>query len=194
MFSTKQRLKERTGKYGTTRFDYLQALVTEFQEATNEEAKEQVVANLANFAYDPVNYEHLRKLHAVDLFLDCLTEPSERLVEFGMGGICNCCPDPKNAAVIIESDGIPLIIGCLSSPVENTVLSAMAALYFLCAPATKKQILSPAVVALMEQYAAASAVNVRFSNTAQAFLDKHVHGRRSESAKRPLVVATGSIL
>ena len=33
------------------------------------EAKHQVLANLANFAYDPINYEHIRKLNILDLFL-----------------------------------------------------------------------------------------------------------------------------
>ncbi|KAL2620534.1 hypothetical protein R1flu_000739 [Riccia fluitans] len=35
-----------------------------------------------------------------DLFLDCLTEPNKKLVEFAVRGISNCCPDPANAAVI----------------------------------------------------------------------------------------------
>ena len=33
------------------------------------EGKQQVLANLANFAYDPINYEHFRKLNILDLFL-----------------------------------------------------------------------------------------------------------------------------
>ena len=33
------------------------------------DAKEQVLANLANFAYDPDNYSHFRELNIVDLFL-----------------------------------------------------------------------------------------------------------------------------
>jgi len=33
------------------------------------DAKLQVLANLANFAYDPINYEYLRQLNALDLFL-----------------------------------------------------------------------------------------------------------------------------
>lgn len=33
------------------------------------EAKEQVLANLANFAYDPINYEYMRALKIPDLFL-----------------------------------------------------------------------------------------------------------------------------
>ncbi|XP_030683874.1 armadillo repeat-containing protein 7 isoform X5 [Nomascus leucogenys] len=44
------------------RLGYLQALVTEFQETQSQDAKEQVLANLANFAYDPSNYEYLRQL------------------------------------------------------------------------------------------------------------------------------------
>ncbi|XP_069337794.1 armadillo repeat-containing protein 7 isoform X2 [Eulemur rufifrons] len=44
------------------RLGYLQALVTEFQETVSQDAKEQVLANLANFAYDPGNYQYLRQL------------------------------------------------------------------------------------------------------------------------------------
>ena len=33
------------------------------------EAKLQVLANLANFAYDPINYEYIRHLKIIDLFL-----------------------------------------------------------------------------------------------------------------------------
>ena len=32
-------------------------------------AKEEILANLANFAYDPINYDHFRKLNVADLFL-----------------------------------------------------------------------------------------------------------------------------
>lgn len=49
------------------------------------EAKEQVLANLANFAYDPKNMAHLKELQVIDLFLDMLTEDNENFVEFGMG-------------------------------------------------------------------------------------------------------------
>lgn len=35
----------------------------------NVEAKQQVLANLANFAYDPINYDSLWNLYAIDLFL-----------------------------------------------------------------------------------------------------------------------------
>ncbi|XP_074355191.1 uncharacterized protein LOC141693903 isoform X2 [Apium graveolens] len=121
MFTNNQRQEERTGKYGTPRVQYLQELVTQFQNASSEETKEKIAANLANFAYDPYNYTFLRQLNVLELFLDCTTEPNEKLVEFGVGGLCNSCVDPANAAVITHYNGIPLIIECLSSPVRNTV-------------------------------------------------------------------------
>lgn len=52
---------------------------------TSSEAKQQVLANLANFAYDPNNMEYLKELQVTDLFLDMLTEENDNFVEFGMG-------------------------------------------------------------------------------------------------------------
>ncbi|XP_036053491.1 armadillo repeat-containing protein 7 isoform X3 [Onychomys torridus] len=49
------------------RLGYLQALVTEFQETESQDAKEQVLANLANFAYDPGNYQYLRQLQGASV-------------------------------------------------------------------------------------------------------------------------------
>lgn len=31
------------------------------------------------------------QLNVLELFLDCMTEPNEKLIEFGVGGICNSC-------------------------------------------------------------------------------------------------------
>lgn len=33
----------------------------------------------------------MEQLNVLELFIDCLTEPNEKLVEFGIGGICNAC-------------------------------------------------------------------------------------------------------
>nr|CAB3500075.1 unnamed protein product [Digitaria exilis] len=169
MFTNAQRQVERTGRSGTPRDQYLQDLVTQFQNATDEETKEKIVANLANFAYDPFNYAFMRQLNVLELFLDCITEPNERLIEFGIGGVY-----PSNASVIVQCGGIPLVIQCLSSPVRNTVTYALGALYYLCNPSTKKEILKPDVVRIIREYAAAGAVNTSFSNMANAFLEEHV--------------------
>lgn len=63
-------------------FDYLLFTIPALFYA---EAKEQVLANLANFAYDPQNMEDLIRLQVTELFLDMLTEENENFVEFGIG-------------------------------------------------------------------------------------------------------------
>lgn len=55
------------------------------------EAKTQVLANLANFAYDPINYDYLRQLKVIDLFLHLISEEDEEFVRFAIGGLCNLC-------------------------------------------------------------------------------------------------------
>ncbi|XP_039689572.1 armadillo repeat-containing protein 7 [Medicago truncatula] len=132
MFTNNQRQQERTGRYGTSRLQYLQELVTQFQNSSEDEIKEKILANLANFAYDPYNFNFLRQLNVLELFLDCVTEPNEKIIEFGVGGICNSCVDPANATIVAGVGGIPLIIQCLSSPVRNTVNYALGALYYIC--------------------------------------------------------------
>ncbi|KAH7576565.1 hypothetical protein JRO89_XS01G0110700 [Xanthoceras sorbifolium] len=173
MFTNNQRQEERTGRYGTPRLQYLQELVSQFQTATDEASKEKIVANLANFAYDPYNYSFLRQLNVLELVLECITEPNEKLVEFRIGGICNACADPANAAIVIQCSGIPLIIQCLSSPVKNIVNNALGTLYYLCNKSNKEEILKPEVVDVIRRYAAAETVSVSFGNLAKAFLDKH---------------------
>ena len=54
-------------------------------------AKEQVLANLANFAYDPVNYDYLWRLKVLDLFLNALEDNNKKIVSYAIGGICNIC-------------------------------------------------------------------------------------------------------
>ncbi|RDX69062.1 Armadillo repeat-containing protein 7 [Mucuna pruriens] len=176
MFTNDQRQQDRTGRYGTPRLQFLQELVTQFQNASEDETREKILANLANFAYDPYNYNFLRQLNVLELFVDCLTEPNEKLVEFGIGGICNSCVDPANSAIVTKFGGIPLIIQCLSSPVRNTVNYALGALYYVCNESNREEILKPEVIDVIRRYAAAEEVNVNFSNLAKVFLNKHLSG------------------
>ncbi|KAK2820726.1 hypothetical protein Q5P01_023685 [Channa striata] len=121
---------------GSDRFEYLQTLVTEFQDTDSDEAKEQVLANLANFAYDPNNMEYLRELQVTDLFLDMLTEENENFVEFGMGGLCNLSMEPQCRDIILQNSGISLVTNCLSSQREETILSAITTLMNLITPSS----------------------------------------------------------
>ncbi|KAI8636370.1 hypothetical protein BD408DRAFT_460792 [Parasitella parasitica] len=91
MFQSKSYIERRHGKIGVDRATYLKQLVQEFETTDNKEAKKQVLANLANFAYDPINYNTLWDLHAVNLFLTSLTDSDPLLREFGIGGLANIC-------------------------------------------------------------------------------------------------------
>ncbi|XP_057724871.1 uncharacterized protein LOC130940670 isoform X3 [Arachis stenosperma] len=92
------------------------------------------------------------QLKVLELFLDCMTEPNEKLVEFGVGGSCNCCADQANVAIVSKFGGIPLIIQCLLSPVRNTVNYALGALYYVCNEFNKEEILKPKVVDTIKSY------------------------------------------
>uniref|UniRef100_A0A0B6YAY4 Armadillo repeat-containing domain-containing protein n=1 Tax=Arion vulgaris TaxID=1028688 RepID=A0A0B6YAY4_9EUPU len=181
MFSTQDYLDRKTGPYGIGRLSYLQSLVTEFQDTSDEEAKEQVLANLANFAYDPINYEHFKKLNIVDLFLDCLEESNEKLIEFAIGGLCNCCLDKYFKQCIIDSGGINLVIKCLSSSIEQTVMSAMTTLMYLTTPESKKAISALPVVECMLRFSECN--NKLLANLAHVFLQDYCTPAQIEEAK-----------
>lgn len=91
-----------------------------------------------------------------------------------MAGLCNCCADPANAAIIVQNDGISLITGCLSSPVGKIVLNAVTALYYLCTPSTRKDILQPPVVEQLNNFVGNEKTDRQLKNTAKAFLEQHV--------------------
>ncbi|XP_020309236.1 armadillo repeat-containing protein 7 [Oncorhynchus nerka] len=153
---------------GSDRFEYLQTLVTEFQDTDSDEAKEQVLANLANFAYDPRNLEDLRTLQVTDLFLDMLTEENENFVEFGIGGLCNLSMDRECRDQILQSDAVPLVTGCLSSRREETVLSAITTLMNLTTAASRSQTTDTAVLQCMLRFSISQ--SPRLHNLASVFL------------------------
>jgi len=53
------------------------------------DSKHQVLANLANFAYDPVNYQHIRTQKVIDLFIEQLASDDNQLIAFAAAGLCN---------------------------------------------------------------------------------------------------------
>ncbi|XP_005108946.1 armadillo repeat-containing protein 7 [Aplysia californica] len=181
MFTSQEYIDRKTGEHGIGRLSYLQSIVTEFQDTSEEDAKEQVLANLANFAYDPINYAHFKKLNVIDLFLDCLEDSNENLIEFAVGGLCNCCLDKDFKQDIINSGGIPLIIKCLSRPVQNTVLSAITTLMYLVTPASKQEITTLPVVECMLRFSKSS--NKQLANLATLFLEDYCTKDQIEKAK-----------
>eukprot|EP01018_Ginkgo_biloba_P028236 Gb_34823 [translate_table: standard] len=66
-------------------------------------------------------------------------------------------------------------LSVFSSDETTSVLFTIAALYYLCTPLTKTEILTPQVLEAMRKYEDARLVNIRLSNLAKAFMDKHVN-------------------
>ncbi|XP_015762518.1 PREDICTED: armadillo repeat-containing protein 7-like [Acropora digitifera] len=167
MFTSQARIDRKTGPDDLGRFEYLQALVTEFQDTDRQGAKEEILANLANFAYDPINYDHFRKLNVVDLF---------------MGELQICIQWYKEIKQhIVDNGGLSLVINCLSSSNEETVLSAITTLMFLTTPQTQDEISSQEVVECMEKFAASS--NSRLSNLARVFLQDYCKRTHSQEKR-----------
>ncbi|CAK9807989.1 Armadillo repeat-containing protein 7 [Anthophora plagiata] len=145
MFTSREQLIKRTGKNSIGRYDFLKLLSTEFKTTKSKEAKEQVLANLANFAYDPINYGYMRQLQIIDLFLHALSEDNLKLIRFAAGGICNICTDPINKLYILRNQGIQLLTSLLSSKDEDIILSVITSLILLITHETKNEITAETV-------------------------------------------------
>lgn len=166
------------------RFEYLQGLVTEFQDTDSEESKEQVLANLANFAYDRSNMEALRLLQVTELFLDMLTEENENFVEFGIGGLCNLSMERESRDQILQSGGAPLVISCLSSNRDETVLSAITTLMNLTTAASRAETTDSAVVQCMLRFSLTQ--NPRLRNLASVFLQDYCTQQQVDRAREEM--------
>jgi len=171
MYHSKENVTEKGKKSGRGRFEYLQTLVTEFQDCDKEESKIQILANLANFAYDPLNYEYLRKLNVIDLFIDMLDEDSDQKVEFAIGGLCNITADMENKEYVLQNDGINAVVGCLSSHNEETVLNAITTLMNLITPESKEEITSEEITNCMRKLM--ESTNPRLKNLATIFVEDY---------------------
>ncbi|XP_046834344.1 uncharacterized protein LOC124431028 [Vespa crabro] len=178
MFSTKEKLIQRTGQNGVGRYDFLKLLINEFKTTSSKDAKEQVLANLVNFSYDPINYEYLRQLKVIDLFLHILSEDNPIFVRFAIGGICNLCLDPINKAYILRNQGISLVSSLLNSRDEGTILSSITTLMFIITPEFINDIVSPTVIKHMHDFS--NSTNNRIKNLATIFLSDYCQGHNIE--------------
>ena len=175
IFTNNRRKAEWTGNYGIPRQDHVQDLVTKFQTAKFKEEKEKIAANLANFTYNPYNYAILRQFNVLELYIDCLMEPNERLIEFGASGICYAVTVAENARIIADNGGVLVLIGCLSSPVRNTVKYAIEGLYYLLESdcRDRRGILKAKVVEWIRNKDKADGGGIGFGNLARVLLDEH---------------------
>lgn len=95
------------------------------------ESQEQVLANLANFAYDPLNYSYLREVKVVELFINSLQSRNPYFVEYSIKGICNLCNDPLNQQIIFQNNGLHFIKELTKSDNPDLVKNAITVLIYL---------------------------------------------------------------
>ncbi|OWR46252.1 Armadillo repeat-containing protein 7 [Danaus plexippus plexippus] len=132
MFSSKTQLRKRTPENGTDRESYLSLLVDEYINSSSFDAKHQVLANLANFAYDPINYGFIRNVGVLDIFIHVLKNANNsKLLHFATAGICNLCIDPDNVDYIVNNGAIEPISTLLNSDHEETLADAITIFIYL---------------------------------------------------------------
>ncbi|CAO3641528.1 unnamed protein product [Cunninghamella blakesleeana] len=136
MFQSKAYIQKRHGKDSPNRLQYFKQLINEYSSTESLEAKQQILANLANFSYDPINYEWLWEVYVIDIFLEALKSQDILLQEFAMGGIANICLDPKHQCYLLENqDHINAIFRFLEIKEEksttNVIINTLTTLLLL---------------------------------------------------------------
>ncbi|XP_073961713.1 uncharacterized protein [Choristoneura fumiferana] len=170
MFSSNQYLRKRTPENGTDREDFLTLLVDEYLNSNSYDAKCQVLANLANFGYDPVNYDYIRRVGVLDVLLHVLrNESNAKLLHFASAGICNCCVDPLNAEYILANAGLKHIVALLKSEHSETLADVITILISLFNEETKSEIKIPEVIERMTEISKSN--NKILINLATLFLE-----------------------
>ncbi|CAH0722746.1 unnamed protein product, partial [Brenthis ino] len=171
MFSSRSQLKKRTPEDGTDREDYLSLLVDEYINSNSFDAKCQVLANLANFAYDPINYSYIRDVGVLDIFIHTLkNEKNEKLLHFAVSGICNLCIDPENVQYILNNEVIKIIATLLNSNHSDTVADIITIFFYLLNSNAKSSINSLDIIQYIETLQKSG--NKVISNLATILLDE----------------------
>ncbi|XP_064535595.1 uncharacterized protein LOC135426446 [Drosophila montana] len=157
MFSSHRRLKRKTPAEGIDRREYIGHLVDEYYTSTNVEAQEQVTANLANFAYDPINWPHLHEAEALDVFVAALDTQNPNLQLHAVAALCNFCLDKSAAKFIIASIAIIRSL-FLRTEHADIVLHGLTLHYQLLSAGlgTKGQLITPALLKRVQYWRQAS--------------------------------------
>ncbi|EDW15849.2 armadillo repeat-containing protein 7 isoform X2 [Drosophila mojavensis] len=147
MFSSHRYLKRKTPAEGIDRREYIGHLVDEYYTSTNVEALEQVTANLANFAYDPINWPYLHEAEALEVFVTALDTQNPNLQLHAVAALCNFCLDEIAAKFIVAKIAILRNI-FLSTEKADTVLHSLALHYQLLSAglSSKEEIVTPALL------------------------------------------------
>ncbi|KAK5650569.1 hypothetical protein RI129_001598 [Pyrocoelia pectoralis] len=181
MFTSREEIIKKTGPNGIGRYDFLNLLVQEFYKTNSFEAKLQVLANLANFSYDPINYQFIKQLRIVDLFLNQLTQHEEDLIRFSISGLCNLSPDPSISDYIVQQNGVFLISNLLLHQNVEISLDALTTLIYLINQETHAIITTHEIINKVLHYS--SSVDSRLSNLGNIFLQDYCTNEEIEYVK-----------
>uniref|UniRef100_A0A6P4E639 Uncharacterized protein LOC108040437 isoform X2 n=1 Tax=Drosophila rhopaloa TaxID=1041015 RepID=A0A6P4E639_DRORH len=153
MFSSHKTLKRRTPAKGIDRREYIGHLVDEYYTTTNVEAQEQVTANLANFAYDPINWPHLLETDALDVFLASLESQDQPLKLHGIAALCNICLD-KTAVKFIREQLKPITDLFVRTDHPEIVFHSLALFYQLLesGDVDRDLLLSPSLLRTVQEW------------------------------------------
>ncbi|VVC87968.1 unnamed protein product [Leptidea sinapis] len=132
MFTSSAYLKKHTPENGIDRESYLSLLVDEYFNTSLYDAKCQVLANLSNFAYDPINYKFIRDVGVLDIFLFVVkNETDTKLLHYATSGICNLCVDTLNVEYILSNEVLDPLTNLLNSEHNETVADVLTTLFYL---------------------------------------------------------------
>lgn len=108
---------------------------------------------MANFAYDPLNYEFLSKHNILIIFLDLLISANEKLIEHGIVGLSNFCHEPQIIQLqLLEDKNLELIQSLLEYDNPRILSPALTTLIFLqTVSSPQKKILTKETETRIEQ-------------------------------------------
>ncbi|KAG2222863.1 hypothetical protein INT45_000478 [Circinella minor] len=134
--------KRHRGQPGPDREQFLGQLVQEYHATEDNEAKQQVLANLGNFAYDSINHGWLWNVNAIDVFLDAIEQEDPLLKEFGSGGLANICLDSRHHQYLVSNQkhiqSITVLINQQQNITADTVINSMTILMLLINESSKQ--------------------------------------------------------
>ena len=85
---------------------------------------------MANFAYDPLNYQYLRDSKVVELFVNGLSSRNPFFVLYSLKGICNLANDPLNVDIIFKSSAFDQIKDLVLSDNPDLARESLTTLIF----------------------------------------------------------------
>ncbi|KAI9244029.1 hypothetical protein BDA99DRAFT_313479 [Phascolomyces articulosus] len=159
------------------REQFLSQLVQEYHTTKDNEAKQQVLANLGNFAYDSINHGWLWQVNVIEIFIDAIQQQDPLLKEFGAGGLANICLDPQHYQYLISNPKhIESIVALIQTNTQqqaittDTVINAMTTLMLLVNESSQEVILTKTLKEALLNLQQHQQVDTRIVTVATVFL------------------------